>query len=84
MTGTRWNTIEDNVQQNFFRGLAAEATHQITRFEYEIEADQIEIDKLIKLYRIDHLPKRHEFNSRGKVFWAKRTGTETPENHWEN
>ena len=65
MTGTEWNTKKETIHQDFLWALEPEATHQITRSEYQNEPDNIKIEKLINLYHRYYLPKRNKNNSRG-------------------
>ena len=44
----------------------------------------MKIDRLIKLFKEQYLPKRNTLYSRGDFFWAKQKSTETPEEHWKN
>ena len=70
-------------QQDFLWALGPEATHQMTRSEYQTEPDKIKIDKLLKKYNRYYLLKKYKNNSRGNFFWAKQADMETPEDHWE-
>ena len=84
MTGTdECNTKEEKIQQDFLWALEPEATHQITKSECRTNPNKIKIKKLFKLYNRYYLPKRNKYNPRGDLFWAKQTGTEAPEDHWE-
>ena len=59
MTGTEWDTKEENIQQEVLWALAPKATHQKTRSKYRTQPDKIKIDKIIKLYYRYNSPKRN-------------------------
>ena len=80
-----WNTKAKKIQQEYsWWALGPEATHQITKSDYRTDSDNIELDKLLKLYNRYYLPERNEYNSRGDFFWAEQTDTGTPRNKWDN
>ena len=83
MTGTnKWNTKQKKIQQDFLWALGPEATHQITKSDYRTDPDNIRIDKLIKPYNRNSLPKINKDKSRGNFFCAKQIDTKTPD-HWQ-
>ena len=65
MTGTKWNTKEEQIQQGFLWALEPEATQQKMRFEEGTDPDNDRIDKKIKVHNRYSLPKRNINNSRG-------------------
>ena len=44
MSGTKWGTKKEEIEQNFPWTLGPEATHQKTRSKYHTEPDKIKID----------------------------------------
>ena len=47
MNGIESNTEEEKIKQDFFWALGPEATHQITRYEYQTDPNNFKMDKPI-------------------------------------
>ena len=50
MIETECDAKEKKIEQDVLWALGPEATHQITRSEYQTEPNKIEIDKIMKQY----------------------------------
>ena len=55
----------------------------MTKSAYGENPTEMKIDRLIKLYRENFIPKRNTIYSRGDFFWARQKAEETPEEHWK-
>ena len=77
-----WATKENQIQDDFKRGIGPEALYQMTRAEYKTDPDRIAIKDLIRLFNEYFLPKRNTYHNRGEFFWAKQTEAETREDFW--
>ena len=77
-----WTTKENQIQDDFKRGIGPEALYQMTRAEYKTDPDRIAIKDLIRLFNEYFLPKRNTYHNRGEFFWTKQTEAETREDFW--
>ena len=79
-----WQTnYEEKVREEFLWALGPNALNEMTKSAYGENPTEMKIDRLIKLYRENFMPKRNTIYSRGDFFWARQKAEETPEEHWK-
>ena len=82
MTGQNWTDNEEKIRKDFNWALGPGPLHTMTTVEYDERPEDMDLKKLLEIFKMYYIPKRNIYHNRGDFFWMKQKKGETPEELW--
>ena len=83
ITDETYKENETKIRKDFLWALGPTALHEMTTTEFGEKPEEMQLPRLIQVFKNYYTPLRNIYHSRGDFFWAKQKIGETPEQHWK-